>query len=156
MLARSLFPVLMRVCRGLSVCVSYFVQLKGEVGTPMWMAPEVLMNESFTFKADVYSFGVVCWELLTGKVPWKGMLPAQIICGVAFNGMRLSIPEEIDGRLASLMCDCWHEEPAQRPSFDEIKDRLKPLLQQAEKVEREGRLGAAMQTSAAMPSGTSA
>ena len=119
MLARSLFPVLMRVCRGLSVCVSYFVQLKGEVGTPMWMAPEVLMNESFTFKADVYSFGVVCWELLTGKVPWKGMLPAQIICGVAFNGMRLSIPEEIDGRLASLMCDCWHEEPAQRPSFDE-------------------------------------
>lgn len=107
----------------------------------MWMAPEVLMNESFTFKADVYSFGVIIWELLTGKVPWKGMLPAQIICGVAFNGMRLTIPEETDDRLVSLMRDCWQEEPADRPSFDEIKDRLKPLLQQAERAEREGRVG---------------
>ena len=52
-------------------------QLKGEVGTPMWMAPEVLMNESFTFKADVYSFGVVVWEVLTGKVPWKGICSTQ-------------------------------------------------------------------------------
>ena len=54
-------------------------QLKGEVGTPMWMAPEVLMNESFTFKADVYSFGVIVWELLTGKVPWKGTHSTQQI-----------------------------------------------------------------------------
>lgn len=44
---------------------SLVAQLKGEVGTPMWMAPEVLMNESFSFKADVYSFGVVVWEVLT-------------------------------------------------------------------------------------------
>ena len=83
------------------------------------------------------------------------MLPAQIICGVAFNGMRLSIPEDIDDRLASLMRDCWHEDPAHRPNFDEIKDRLKPLLQQAEKVEREGRPGAPMQTGAAVPAGAS-
>ena len=47
---------------------SVAAQLKGEYGTPMWMAPEVLMNESFTFKADVYSFGVVIWEVITGKV----------------------------------------------------------------------------------------
>ena len=57
-------------------------QLKGEVGTPMWMAPEVLMNESFTFKADVYSFGVIVWELLTGKVPWKGTHSTQQISPV--------------------------------------------------------------------------
>ena len=56
---------------------SLAAQLKGEYGTPMWMAPEVLMNESFTFKADVYSFGVVVWEVITGKVPWKGCVHVQ-------------------------------------------------------------------------------
>jgi sterile alpha motif and leucine zipper-containing kinase AZK len=102
----------------------------------MWMAPEVLMNESFTFKADVYSFGVIIWELMTGKVPWKGMLPAQIICGVAFNGMRLAIPEDVEEGLASLMVDCWEEDPQARPTFDEIKERLKPMLQAAERADR--------------------
>ena len=31
---------------------------------------------------------------MTGKVPWKGLMPAQIICGVAFNDLRLDIPAE--------------------------------------------------------------
>ena len=110
------------------------------------------------------------------------MLPAQIICGVAFNGMRLTIPDEVlslslsfslslppslppslrlsiseslcvsdcvqvDDRLASLMQCCWLEEPADRPSFDEIKERLRPLLQQAELAEREGRHGPTAQRS---------
>ena len=70
------------------------------------------------------------------------MLPAQIICGVAFNGMRLPIADEIDGRCISpavrqLMQDCWLEDPSQRPSFDEIKEQLRPLMVTATAEEKE-------------------
>ena len=69
--------------------------------------------------------------------------------------LRLSISEslcvsdcvQVDDRLASLMQCCWLEEPADRPSFDEIKERLRPLLQQAELAEREGRHGPTAQRS---------
>ena len=35
--------------------------LETRIGTPAWMAPEVLRGERYSFSADVYSFGVVLW-----------------------------------------------------------------------------------------------
>jgi serine/threonine protein kinase len=40
-------------------------------GTPYWMAPEILMNQSFSEKSDVYSFGIVMWQLLTRQEPFN-------------------------------------------------------------------------------------
>ena len=41
--------------------------MKNEVGTPMYMAPEIISNESYSYKVDVYAFSFVFYELLTGK-----------------------------------------------------------------------------------------
>ena len=44
------------------------------VGTPQWMAPEVLQSKSrYSEKADVYSFGVVLFELITKERPFHGI-----------------------------------------------------------------------------------
>jgi serine/threonine protein kinase len=41
------------------------------VGSPFWMAPEVLMGKPYNEKADVYSFGVLLYEFLTGVIPMR-------------------------------------------------------------------------------------
>ncbi|KAI3857969.1 hypothetical protein MKX03_006183 [Papaver bracteatum] len=75
-------------------------------GTPEWMAPELLRNESFTEKCDVFSLGVIIWELCTLIRPWEGIPSMLVVYAVANEGSRLEIPE---GPLSKLIADCWAE-----------------------------------------------
>ncbi len=42
------------------------------IGTPAYMAPEVIRGEPATVRSDLYSVGVVLFELLTGGLPFEG------------------------------------------------------------------------------------
>jgi serine/threonine protein kinase len=44
----------------------------GKIGTPHWMAPEILRGEKYSSAADVYSFGVILWEMMTLDIPYRG------------------------------------------------------------------------------------
>ena len=66
-------------------------------------------------------------EVMTGKVPWKGLMPAQIICGVAFNDLRLDIPADVHPELQRLMEDCWKKDPEERPDEPKLSPRSKIL-----------------------------
>jgi serine/threonine protein kinase len=41
-------------------------------GTPLNMAPEILTNQHYTYKADIWSLGVFLYQLLTGQYPFMG------------------------------------------------------------------------------------
>lgn len=45
--------------------------IASKLGTPQWMAPEVIRNEKYENASDVYSFGIILWELLTCQIPFK-------------------------------------------------------------------------------------
>ncbi|EGD80350.1 hypothetical protein PTSG_10603 [Salpingoeca rosetta] len=45
------------------------VSLTAGVGTPLYMAPEALTGDKYSFEADVFSFGVLMWEVATQRVP---------------------------------------------------------------------------------------
>ena len=131
--------------------------ITGGVGTPEWTAPEVLKGEEFNEKADVYSFGVIMWEIASRLKPWSGLMQVQVVVAVGLKGDRLppvtaravtGEPEWSD--YSSLMLDAMSREAEQRPSMQEVRQRLEPLKASAEGAERQRQLSA--RTAAAGPS----
>ena len=49
------------------------------VGTPEYMAPELVAQKDVTGQADLYSLGITAYELLTGKTPFNSGTLLQIV-----------------------------------------------------------------------------
>ncbi|OHT04494.1 TKL family protein kinase [Tritrichomonas foetus] len=95
------------------------------IGTPHWMAPEILTTEhNYTSKVDVYAYGVVLWELATKLTPYHGMYTRLIISEVKNKDIRPQLPNDINPALKDLITQCWDRDPDVRPSFDEIVRRF--------------------------------
>ncbi|WJX13792.1 hypothetical protein P8452_04145 [Trifolium repens] len=101
----------------------------GVRGTLPWMAPELLDGNScrVSEKVDIFSFGIAMWEILTGEEPYANMHCGAIIGGIVSNTLRPSIPKRCDSEWKKLMEECWSPDPEARPSFTEVKNRLRNM-----------------------------
>jgi len=95
-----------------------------QVGTPQWMAKEVLLGERYSEKADTYSYGVVLWECVSGKKPFEDVNPLRVISMVAHESFKLPIPETCPEKVKELIQLCFSEDPENRPTFSHIVEVL--------------------------------
>jgi len=110
---------------GLSTILEKGKTTRDFVGTPNWMAPEVLRLEEYTEKADVFSYGVIIWEMVTKKLPFENLNRREIAEIVGRKAKREVIPPGTNPKVARLIRDCWIHLPKRRPDFSEIVDRIK-------------------------------
>lgn len=94
---------------------------------PRWLPPEAFQHfdveqpaDDLLMKGDVYSFAMTCCEVVTGKYPFDGVYGTKDVEKKVKAGDRPTLPEDLSGDLKSLIRKCWDEEPAKRPSFEEI------------------------------------
>jgi len=87
--------------------------------TAQWTAPEVITSNLYSEKSDVFSFGVILWEVATGKLPYQGVFAYQVE-DKTVRGIRPSVPEGIESWYEVLMQQCWHNDAAERPTFEGI------------------------------------
>ena len=70
------------------------------VGTPAYIAPEILRGESADIKSDLYQLGVILFECLTGELPFKAPTPALVMTYVLqgrAESLKDAAPELDDG-----------------------------------------------------------
>uniref|UniRef100_A0A7S1VSI6 non-specific serine/threonine protein kinase n=1 Tax=Sexangularia sp. CB-2014 TaxID=1486929 RepID=A0A7S1VSI6_9EUKA len=91
------------------------------IGTPYWMAPEIILEEGHDVKADVWSLGITVIELADGQPPLFDLVPMRAIFVIPTK----EPPTVEDPSVWSdEMCDCIAEalvkEPADRPTAAEL------------------------------------
>ncbi|XP_061040286.1 dual specificity testis-specific protein kinase 2 isoform X2 [Eubalaena glacialis] len=111
------------------------------VGSPFWMAPEVLRDEPYNEKADVFSYGIILCEIIARIQADPDYLPRTENFGLdydAFQHMVGDCPPDF----LQLTFNCCNMDPKLRPSFVEIGKILEEILSrlQEEELERDRKL----------------
>lgn len=92
------------------------------VGTPYWMAPEVItQGKSYDQSADIWSLGITIYEMLTGNPPLADQEQMRAIMLIPKNKPpRLPQEGSFSSPLREFVSLCLNEEPKERPNADEL------------------------------------
>jgi serine/threonine protein kinase len=99
------------------------------VGTPLYMAPEVL-DGHYDGKVDVYSFGLILYEIVVGNGVFSSCKDERSKLKLYVDlqkGITPAIPESVLPFTRDLIKKCWSMSPSERPSFSEIRRSLQEI-----------------------------
>lgn len=102
------------------------------VGSPYWMAPEVMTQNRYDGKADIWSLGITCIEMATGKPPHANLHPLK-----AINLIPRSPPPKLKGDFSKefqeFVSMCLLKDPKKRPTIKDLMNHA--FVKGADKTE---------------------
>lgn len=96
------------------------------VGTPLYLAPEMLQQKPYNQKSDIWALGTLLYEMAALRAPWNCMDIAELgnqICTSKYP----PLPEIYSWPLKNIVQMCLQKNPTQRPSINQILNM--PLIQ---------------------------
>jgi len=116
------------------------------IGTPFWMAPEVIQEVGYDFKADIWSLGITCIEMAESKPPYSNIHPMRAIFMIPSRPPpRLTEPDKWSKEFNDFIVKTLTKSPDQRPNAPELLEHpfitkaktrviLQPLLDQQDQI----------------------
>lgn len=91
------------------------------VGTPFWMAPEIIKNQSYDGKCDIWSLGITTLELLNGKPPMSHLDSMKALMRIPkLNADSILRNMDISPLGKDFIRSCLQQDPNQRPTCKQL------------------------------------
>ncbi|ELP89954.1 tyrosine kinase, putative, partial [Entamoeba invadens IP1] len=117
--------------RNVNMLMTNMTFTKG-IGTPKYMAPEVLERKKYKKAADVYSFAITMFEVFSWEEAFKKdderFKYAWNIADFTSGGKRLEISKVIPYKLSVIITKSWTQETTQRMSIENVQSALQSYI----------------------------
>lgn len=113
---------------------------KTQIGTPLYLAPEIWLHFPYDQKCDIWSLGVLLYEMMTFNFPFDGRTQADLQRNICTGRYRIpnSVEKMYSIELISILRKMLMVDPSDRPSVEDLlnmqsvkshMDLLNPFLQ---------------------------
>ncbi len=91
------------------------------VGTPYWMAPELIRGQNYDIKVDIWSTGIMCMEMAEGEPPYMEFPPLRALFLITTKGIPdLKEPSAWTSDFKDFLQRCLEKEADARPDASDL------------------------------------
>jgi len=98
--------------------------LREVLGSPLYMAPEIIQEQPYNHKVDIWSIGVITYILLSGRPPFKGQSKNEIFRSIMQGSLSFDNPiwDVISAEAKDFIVRALHSDPSKRATAKNLLD----------------------------------
>lgn len=106
------------------------------IGTPYWMAPEVINAQPYSYPADIWSIGATTIELVEGAPPYCELEPTKAMMNIAHHGFPgFRAPRAVTKEFKDFIAHTMSKDPKNRCTIPQLLKH--PWITQIEGLDRQ-------------------